>query len=90
MTEYLVFHGDKWHIAHSGAIEDDTERCGHCNGTGTAISRGSLVLHVECRDCKATGRVKGLESVIRLAWFERDGAMLCFDYLEPDVKRLPF
>jgi len=82
MTEYLVHWYDKWHIAHPGAIHDDTEECQNCDGVGN-------ISGIICKMCSGTRRTKSKERTIRLAWFERDGALICFDYSEPPVRALP-
>lgn len=78
MTEYLVFHGNFWHICHPGAIHDDTDECPECFGNNKT----------KCGQCN-NGRVLAKNRTLRLAWFERDNSFVCFEYNGPDVKALP-
>lgn len=82
MTDYLV-RTNTWHIARPCAVEDYTVECTKCVAGVDEKVGGS------CRECGGMTRCKVDEATIRLAWAERDGSILCFDYQEPEVKRLP-
>ncbi len=83
MTEYLIFHG-VWHIAHPGAIADHTEECNRCDYGVEIVGR----MQKTCSDCNGTMRVTAAPT-IRLAWFDRESAFICWDYDNPEVKELP-
>jgi hypothetical protein len=85
MTEHLVFHHDRWHIAHPGAIFDQTIECAECDHGIKFRDHFSE----ECDVCAGTGRQRTELRIIRLAWFTRDNAFLCWDYEDPVVKELP-
>lgn len=85
MTEYLIKPHDRWHIARPGAITDETEVCNGCDH-GVKFSAS---FSEECPKCKGTGRMRVEERTIRLAWFARDGAFICWDYDNPTVRELP-
>lgn len=82
-SEYLLNYDGRWYIGTPGAIEALDMECTACDGTGVQ----HRTKRTPCGTCGGRCRVdtKHGERPIRLAWFERDGGLICFDYQEPEI-----
>lgn len=84
MTEYLVRHHGKWHIATPGAIKHVPQVCIDCAGSGW---RGHAQGGDTCGECSGSGKID--KNRIVLAWFDRDTeGLICFSDEEDDVCEL--